>query len=145
MTDTQIREALLLGAPIFIVVSFAISLCLCLILLPRIHQRIYVGVISSIIIPQLVCIFPTYFYMFFLADKYHSLFGKIAGSLILVSFWISPHWLALLVLSIVVFLRHFRVAERSYLVEALTALAIAGAGTVYASEMTDALLSDAFG
>jgi hypothetical protein len=40
--------------------------------------------------------------------------------------------------------RHFRSAERSYLGEAVAALAIAGAGAAYASAMTKALLSDAF-
>jgi hypothetical protein len=127
VTDNQIIEELLSSSQFLMAVSFVISLCLCVILLP-LHgkQKVYVSVVLSVIIPQLACIFPFYFYIFFLGDDFRPLAGKIFGSFVLISVFVSPQWIGLLILCLVIFARHFRNEERSYLVDALAALVIGG-------------------
>jgi hypothetical protein len=127
MTDKQILEELLYRSPIFMVISFIISFGLCLMLLPlRGSQKIYVSSVVSIVIPQIACIFPLYFYTFLLGDNYHELSGKIYWSFIAISFFVSPHWILLILLCIVIFVRNFRSEERSYLGDAVAALLIGG-------------------
>ena len=127
MMDKQIVEELLSNSPIFMIVAFAISFCLCTMLLPlRGRQKIYLSMILAIIIPQLACIFPMFFYIFFLMEGDRLTSTKIFWSMQSISIFVSPQWLALLILTIVIFARHFRDQQRSYLGDAIAALVIGG-------------------
>jgi hypothetical protein len=146
MTDKQIVEELLSKFPIFMIVTFALSFCLCAMLLPlRGRQKVYVSLILSILIPQIACVFPFYFYIFLMGEKYQSFVAKVFWSLVAISTFVSPHWIALVILSVVSFARHFRSPERSYLIDALAALAITAAGAAYAIGMSAALRSGGIG
>jgi hypothetical protein len=144
MTEKQILEQLISSAPFQMIVSFAISLFLCLMLLPISKERVSVGVTLSVLITLLAFVFPLYLYTFFLMEGHELSAGKILRSLILTTVFIAPHWLLLVILSTVVFARHFRTEGRSYLIEAAVALTIGGAGAAYASAMTTGLFSKAF-
>jgi hypothetical protein len=127
MADKQIVEELLARSPIFMIVAFGISFCLCVMLLPlRGRQKVYASTILSIIVPQLACIFPMYFYIFFLHEAGRPTTAKIFWSTQSLSIFVSPQWIALLILSIVIFVRHFRDEGRSYLGDAIAALVIGG-------------------
>jgi hypothetical protein len=146
MTDKQVVEELLSQFPILMIVCFVLSLGLCLMVLPqRGWQKIYLGSLLGTIIPQLTCIFPFYFYIFFIGEKYQNFLANVFWSLVAISTFVSPHWIALVILSVVSFARHFRSPERSYLIDALAALAITAAGAAYAAGMSAALRSGGIG
>jgi hypothetical protein len=146
MTDKQIVEELLSQFPILTIVCFVLSFGLCLMVLPqRGWQKIYVGSLLGTVISQLACTFPLYFYVFFAGEKYQNFVAKAFWSLVAISTFVSPHWIALVILSVVSFARHFRSPERSYLIDALAALAITAAGAAYAIGMSAALRSGGIG
>jgi len=146
MTDKQILEELFSQSVIVMIACFVLSFGLCLMLLPQTgRQRVYISSLLSIIMPQLACIFPFYFYVFFIEEKYSGLLAKIVWSLVATSTFVSPHWIGLVILSVVSFARHFRSQERSYLIDALAALAIAAAGAIYAFGMSAAIRSGGIG
>jgi hypothetical protein len=54
------------------------------------------------------------------------MFGKIYWSFVAISLFASPQWIPLLILCIIIFARHFRNQERSYLGDAIATLVIGG-------------------
>jgi hypothetical protein len=80
----------------------------------------------SIIVPQLAAIYPLYFYIFFLFETGRPIEAKLFWPIQSMSIFVSPQWIGLLILSIVTFVRHFRVQGRSYLGDAIAALVIGG-------------------
>jgi len=138
MTAEQLLEELILNTHIFIITSFAISFLLCLIIMPKSDEKIYVGFVLSAIIPLFSCILPSAVYIIYYGKIFALGEGELTAAAWAVGLFFLPSIL-LMFLCVVIFVRHRRSETKSYKVEASAALLIAAATAFWTSGFAEAL------
>lgn len=132
MNPIQRIEQLIAYTPYILVASFIISFGVCILILPKCRQRISKATILSAAVPLFACWLPSCFAFVYALTVEEQLSRRVlaSGWICLIAF---PHSIPLAGLTLFVFLRHRRAEERSYSVEALTALSITVLGTYLSS------------